>query len=55
MIQRVSMNFYKKNGGRRGDVKPDTLKKRLDEFPTHLLKIVGDLQEDADQKSPYTD
>jgi hypothetical protein len=31
----------KKNGGRRGDVKPDTLKKCLDEFPTHFLKIIG--------------
>ena len=32
----------KKNGGRRGDVKTDTLKKRLDEFPTHFLKVIGD-------------
>lgn len=31
----------KKNGARKGDVKPDTLKKRLEEFPTHFLKIMG--------------
>ena len=28
----------------RGDVKSDTLKKSLDEFPAHFLKIVGDRQ-----------
>ena len=37
-VRGVSM---KKNGGRRGDVHPDTLKKSLDEFPDHFLKIVG--------------
>ena len=31
-----------KNGGRRGDVKPGTLSKRLTEFPTHFLKITAD-------------
>jgi hypothetical protein len=33
----------KKNRGWRGDVKPDTLKKILDEFPTDFLKIMTHL------------
>jgi len=33
-----------KNGARRADVKPETLTKRLNEFPTHFLKITAGQQ-----------